>query len=147
MKIAIIASAWLLLALAAPASAQQISGSYEIEFEQLCQGSPSATGPNGSVFRFLGTGNFVPDGPDGGNVTVAGNAVQGSLIFKSGNDMTQVPIDASLGYSNTPTTLTIQGIVYSAIYNRVAANIPGKVSFNGLVSAACVAHGVLEKVR
>ena len=148
MKLRIIMLGLALLLLGPAANAQQLSGTYVVNFQRICEvlASGGLITFSGHITNLVGTINF---NPSAGTAAVNGITVSGSLINSPTSDMVQKPTVATIAYSTTPTTLVIAGMTLNAVYHRIFNGVSQKVIFNGLVDdqnapSDCAAVGTLE---
>lgn len=105
---------------------------------------------NGSLNGISGTATFTPST---GRVVISGTSVDGPLVIvrssdNSGQDRPLEQIDISLDwpYSNTETTITINGIIYRAAFGKKAGkivqqfNVVGREEGGGCVFVGTFTH-------
>jgi hypothetical protein len=152
----VILSALMLVALASqnPSSAQELSGEYAIVLQTTCQMiiSGSATLQPGSSSNSVGTAVFTPSPKsNAGTVVISETVIGGPLMSSGTGSIVSSPQHSTVGYSNSGTTLTVNGIRYNAVYSNIQNGIAGKVFFNGVlgegaVMNACSVFGTLLAV-
>jgi hypothetical protein len=158
VKSTVILSALMLVALASqkPSSAQELSGEYAILLQTTCQMiiSGSAILEPGSSSNSVGTAVFTPRPKtnSAGMVVISETVIGGSLITSGTGSVASSPQHSTVDYSNSATTLTINGIRYNAVYSNIQKNgIADRVFFNGVLSEgrfmnACSVFGTLRAV-
>jgi hypothetical protein len=112
----------------------KLSGTYAINYTEICQGYLSGTSP-GSVTVETGTASFAA-----GAVKIAGTQTSGDLVIPQGlvGTFFQKPVSKDYKYSNTPTQLTIGGVTYNVTYGRSVQQVAQSFAFSGPNGAGCV---------
>jgi hypothetical protein len=140
---------------AQPASAQGISGKYAIILQTACQAivSGAAILKPGSVSSSVGLADFTPDAKNHykGIVDIDETVVGGPPIAANAGSIRENPLHSTVAYSNTATTLTINGTRYNAIYTKVQNGTAERVFFNGTAAEGkfpntCAVSGTLRAV-
>jgi hypothetical protein len=137
----ILVSITALALLAVPASAgkvPQLSGKYAFNFNITCQVA------SGDPFGLIETQVVVAKfNPSSGMVTMTGAQSSGELVVGSGGNpgTTTVPISVTEAYSNTDTTLDLQGVTYGAAFGPVAGGVAQSVLISGVPDSGCVLVG------
>jgi hypothetical protein len=155
VKSMMILSALLLVALSSQkqTSAQELSGEYAILLQTTCQMivSGSATLQPGSSSNSVGTAVFTPRRKtnNAGMVIINETVIGGPLITSGTGSVASSPRHSTVAYSNSATTLTINGIRYNAVYSNIQNGIADRVFFNGVLNEgtfmnACSVFGTLR---
>jgi hypothetical protein len=152
-----ILSALALIALGGlqPGRAQELAGGYALSLQTTCQilmfGATNLK-PGGSS-NSVGTAVFTPsaNNRNAGVVEINETVVGGPLLASVTGTIVSSPLHATVAYSASATTLTINGIRYNAIYSNIRNAVADRVFFNGILGAgtftnACSSFGVLQAV-
>lgn len=129
-------AAVMLLAVPVRASVPALSGNYALAVTGICQGVQSGSNP-GFLGSLIETDNFDPST---GMVQITGSGISGGLVVWTGGTagyQTQT-ISKTHSYSNTATTLTINGIAYNIIYGHVKNGVAQSAVVNGIDGNGCV---------
>jgi hypothetical protein len=124
------------LAPGAQAATPEISGTYIFSGSSNCQAVVSvmknAEGQvigihlanEGALNAIVGTATFTPAT---GHVRLSGTNFDGALVILQGTTdprrIRSLPLDEDWAYSNTDTTVTINGVVYRVAYGKRSANV------------------------
>lgn len=124
--------------IAAPANAAvpKISGKYIVADSGTCQAIQDGSNP-GLILSLIETANFDPAT---GMVKLTGVGVGGDLVVWSGGTagyQTQT-LSKTHSYSNTATTLTVNGNTLNIIYGAVKNGIAQSAVINGVDGNGCV---------
>jgi hypothetical protein len=155
VKSKVVLSALTLLALASarPGNAQELSGTYVILMQTTCQIiiSGSTTLAPGGSSNSVGSAVFTPSAKTGnaGIVVIDETVIGGAPVTSGTGSVVSSPQHATVAYSNSATTLTINGIRYNAVYSNIQNGIAERVFFNGVLSEgrfanACAVFGTLR---
>jgi hypothetical protein len=113
----------------------KLSGTYAVSYTEICQAGLSAPTNPGSVTVESVTATF-----DAHKVTIAGTKTSGDLVVPKGfvgGTFFHNPVSKSYKYSNDATTLTIDGIVFNAVYGPKLQQIAQSLVFSGASNAGC----------
>jgi len=132
-----LAAGALLLGLSATAHASgpvvispTLSGSYIVAYTQICQGYLGGSS-NGSVETMSVTATFTPSTK---KVKLVGKSTSGDLLVPKGfvgDVLFTNAVSTTYSYSNTATTLTINGTVYDIVYGPSSQQITQSFVFSG----------------
>jgi hypothetical protein len=111
-----------------------LSGSYALNYTEICQGYLSGTNP-GSVTVESVTATFAPH-----TLTIAGTKTSGDLVIPKGlvgGTFFQNPVSKSYKYSNDITTLTLGGTTFNIVYGPISNRVAQSFVFSGASNAGC----------
>jgi hypothetical protein len=111
-----------------------LSGSYAVNYTEICQGYLSGSSP-GSVTVESVTATFAPH-----TLTIAGTKTSGDLVIPKGlvgGTFFQNPVSKSYQYSSTATTLTLSGATFNIVYGAVSNRVAQSFVFSGASNAGC----------
>ena len=133
-----------------------LSGKYLATYEQFCQPSLSITyanPPSGFVLSSISStnaGKFRSDAvtmtftPGTSTVVVNGSENKSSAISllcnvlcSIGDPMTSASVNLSAPYSNTASTMTLNGVVYQAIYGALKVGVAQSGVMVGIDGSGC----------
>ncbi len=136
------AGAFALLAVSAQAAPPKLSGTYIVNYNEVCQASlVDGQGDTGESHSEALTVTFDDSTM---TATLSGIDIQGALVDMNGtpSGYTQVPLSGSGPYSNTKTTVTIDGTKFNIFYGPVKHGIAQSAAFNGITSGNCAASAM-----
>ena len=156
IRVSIVAALLLTIAPAVALAVPELSGQYIFSASSNCQAILSVTkdldgkvtGVNitngGALNGIAGTVTFTPAT---GRAVLSGTSVDGHLLLMQGQNsnfvLDQQALSEDWAYSNTATTVTLNGIVYRAKYGKITNNIAQSVVVVGREEAnRCVFHGI-----
>ena len=119
------------------AAAPQLSGAYLMTVSTLCQASLSGlTSDPGEITQTVAVANFSPSH---GTVAMIGFSDDGDLssVGAAGKPITQSPLNQTVGFSNSATTLTINGKSLKVFYGDVARGVAQTAVAIGVVEPGC----------
>jgi hypothetical protein len=152
-KVKLWALTLLVVASGRPSRAQELSGQYVILMQTACQMivSGSTTLKPGGSSNSVGTAFFTPGAKskNAGRVVINETVIGGPPIASETGSVVSSPHRSNVAYSNSATTLTINGISYNAVYSNIQNGIAARVFFNGVLGAggsmnACSVFGTLR---
>ena len=111
-----------------------LSGSYALNYTEICQGYLSGTSP-GSVSVQSVTATFAPH-----TLTIVGTKTSGDLVIPKslvGGTFFQKPVSKSYPYSNSTTTLTLGGTTFNIVYGPISNRVAQSFVFSGASNAGC----------
>src|SRR5262249_19670746 len=108
---------------------------------------------SGGLSNSVGIALFTPGAHNrvAGRVDISEMVIGGPMIASKSGTIMSRPVHSTVAYSNSPTTLTINGITYNVAYSNIQNGIARRVFFNGVLSEgtvpnACLASGLLQAV-
>ena len=141
-KLRIVSAISVLLIVQPALAAPEISGSYSLSATELCQALLRVDG-----FRYPGVmknGLTVANFDDSsGTVTGVVKEIGGDLVVwtNATPELTQDSRSFNLTYSNTDSTLTVDGVPLNVTYGPVQGGIAQSFQWNGVNSAGCLLTG------
>jgi hypothetical protein len=136
---------------APPSATPALSGSYAFAMTSICQADLAATASGGAITSlvFTNIGNLtqrvgVADfNTPAQTMIFSGTKYNAPLVQMNPNsfELSQAPDAATFPYSNTATTLTINGVLYSVVYASVSGGIAHYFAFAGNLNDGCTHSG------
>lgn len=136
------AAALTLFAVPAGASVPALSGKYALGGSGTCQALESGSSP-GAIESVIETAKFDPAT---GMVKQTATSITGDLLAWTGTTGYHTKRNSkTVTYSNTATTLTLNGITYNIVYGTVTNGIAQFAAFNGFDKNGCAITATMTR--
>ena len=122
------------------AAVPKISGNYALNFTEMCQAVEGGT--TGFINNYLVVGDFNDTNM---TVQITGTKTAGALVVWNGGTagLVQSPDSGSTSYSNTATTITVDGTIYNVVYGPSKKGVAQSAQWSGIGpdGAGCLETG------
>jgi hypothetical protein len=141
-SIILAAGAFALFAVPAPAAVPKLSGTYIVNYNEVCQAS--LVNGNNNTGESHSEALTVTFDDSTKTATLSGIDIQGALVDMNGtpSGYTQAPLSGSGPYSNTKTTVTIDGTTFNIFYGPLKKGVAQSAAFNGITTGNCAASAM-----